>query len=391
MPPEREFPWICSQLGAREHYAIPRALNRAGRLRELHTDLWSFGPWQTCRFFGAPGRDLAGRFAPDLPRALVRSYPWQGLPLAIRTRLASRRSSLRPCYVNVNGSTARLPAIAPSAGPSVFFSYTGTFLETAERLKSDGGFQILGQVDPAGVEEEIVARERGRWAGWEPEGAVVPDAFQRHRRAEWKAANLIVGEFRLGEPSPDSTGSPQIQATRRSPGLCRPDDSPQASFPNPPVARRLAGSGVILRKGIQYLCEAARLLLDEPVDFRIVGPIGISAEAVASAPANVRFDGSISRSLVNEVYGNADVFVLPDLVRRFRHHPVGSHGSRVAGDRDPLLRRSRRAREERPNRPSRQTPPPLPRPSWTSPAIETGSNTSRRKPGSTRGNSDSTG
>ena len=32
--------WICCQLGAREHYAIPRALSRLGTLDWLITDAW---------------------------------------------------------------------------------------------------------------------------------------------------------------------------------------------------------------------------------------------------------------------------------------------------------------------------------------------------------------
>jgi len=32
--------WICCQLGAREHYAIPRALSRVDMLGSLVTDAW---------------------------------------------------------------------------------------------------------------------------------------------------------------------------------------------------------------------------------------------------------------------------------------------------------------------------------------------------------------
>ena len=32
--------WVCCQLGAREHYAIPRALLRLGMLEYLLTDAW---------------------------------------------------------------------------------------------------------------------------------------------------------------------------------------------------------------------------------------------------------------------------------------------------------------------------------------------------------------
>jgi hypothetical protein len=33
--------WLCSKLGAREHYAIPRALFRQGGLEQLLTDAWA--------------------------------------------------------------------------------------------------------------------------------------------------------------------------------------------------------------------------------------------------------------------------------------------------------------------------------------------------------------
>ena len=33
--------WICSQIGAREHYAVPRALHKSGRLSALYTDFWA--------------------------------------------------------------------------------------------------------------------------------------------------------------------------------------------------------------------------------------------------------------------------------------------------------------------------------------------------------------
>ena len=39
---------------------------------------------------------------------------------------------------------------------------------------------------------------------------------------------------------------------------------------------------VILRKGIQYLVEAARLLKNRPLRFIVAGPIGIAAEGIAS-------------------------------------------------------------------------------------------------------------
>ena len=88
----------------------------------------------------------------------------------------------------------------------------------------------------------------------------------------------------------------------------------QVSFfsPNRPLRVLFLGQ-VILRKGIQYLIEAAMLLRNEAIHFDIVGSIGISDEAVASAPSNITFHGLVSRDRTDEFYRSSDLFVLPTL------------------------------------------------------------------------------
>ena len=70
---------------------------------------------------------------------------------------------------------------------------------------------------------------------------------------------------------------------------------------------------VILRKGIQYLVEAAKLLKDTNLKFVIAGPVGISKEAVASAPPSMTFVGRVTRDRTDQLYEQADLFVLPTL------------------------------------------------------------------------------
>src|ERR1019366_1805330 len=70
---------------------------------------------------------------------------------------------------------------------------------------------------------------------------------------------------------------------------------------------------VNLRKGIHYLMQAARLLERENIHFDVVGPIGILPGAVALAPRNMTFHGSVSRDRAAEWYRQSDVFVLPTL------------------------------------------------------------------------------
>ena len=88
--------WLCSQLGAREHYAIPRALFRQGALDQLLTDAWA-----------PPGSSLAAlplgpgeRFHPDLTEARVRA--WNAGLLAFEMTARLKRLSGWPLIVARN-------------------------------------------------------------------------------------------------------------------------------------------------------------------------------------------------------------------------------------------------------------------------------------------------
>jgi hypothetical protein len=62
--------WICIQLGAREHYAIPRALALRGELQCLVTDAW-VRPGSP---LGLLHRHLRERFHPELAGTCVRAW-----------------------------------------------------------------------------------------------------------------------------------------------------------------------------------------------------------------------------------------------------------------------------------------------------------------------------
>ena len=77
--------WIVCQIGAREHYAVARALHRRGELAALVTDLWAPpGSWMP-RIPGA--QSLAGRYASELSGARVMAPNLRMLLFALRVRL----------------------------------------------------------------------------------------------------------------------------------------------------------------------------------------------------------------------------------------------------------------------------------------------------------------
>ena len=70
---------------------------------------------------------------------------------------------------------------------------------------------------------------------------------------------------------------------------------------------------VNLRKGVSRLLQAAQTLLDEPVEFWIVGPVQIAKAEAATDNARVKWSGPVTRKETAEKYRAADVFILPTL------------------------------------------------------------------------------
>jgi glycosyltransferase involved in cell wall biosynthesis len=70
---------------------------------------------------------------------------------------------------------------------------------------------------------------------------------------------------------------------------------------------------VCIRKGIQYLIEAAKLVASHPIEFLVGGSLEIAASAVKEAPRNIRFFGQVPRSQAGQFYRQGDVFLLPTI------------------------------------------------------------------------------
>jgi hypothetical protein len=70
--------WITSQIGAREHYAIPRVLHREGKLERLYTDFWASAPWRLIGKVTGKG-SMSSRCHADLLEAPVTGFNFHAL------------------------------------------------------------------------------------------------------------------------------------------------------------------------------------------------------------------------------------------------------------------------------------------------------------------------
>ena len=362
--------WICSQIGAREHYAVPRVLHRAGKLEVLYTDFWATAPWKLLGKLTGKS-SLATRYHAELSNAQVRGFNLHALKAA-RQRFTNpydgflqvgrqfgeqvvsdlqSRDEGRGTRAKRNASDSKALDGRRSTLDSglIFFGYDTGFLEPAEWVKAHGGKSIICQMDPSRFEVDLVKEEEKKWPGWARKSAEVPEAYFQRREAEWAIADLVMVNsewtkaalIRQGvsvdkivivplayeappvERRASSVESyagrvegrgPRDESYKKTEGLrLKAKGRDLGSFSQKQPLRVLFLGQVILRKGIQYLIEAARLLKDEAVHFDIVGSIGISDAAVAATPSNMTFHGAVSRDRTEEFYRAADLFVLPTL------------------------------------------------------------------------------
>ncbi len=316
--------WIVSQVGARQHYATPRAFHRRGELGAFYTDAWAG------RFRGllrrGPGRAraLADRFAPDLPPAKVvasnAATLWEQAtaPLRLRHRsvAAGHDEWCREGRRFATWVDRRLARRPPDPATDAFYGCKTVCLETLRSLGDRGVFTLVDQADPSRVEEDLVRHERARWPGWEAVPGDVPRSYYDRCAAEWAAADvvLVYSDFtrdalvQLGTPADKVIVVPLAYEGEPTP--------PRAVGGDDRLTVLWLGT-VSLRKGIPYLLEAARQLQHKPVDVVVAGAVQISDDAVRSAPPNVRFTGRVLRRDAPTVYRSADLFVLPTISDSF--------------------------------------------------------------------------
>ena len=324
--------WICSQIGAREHYAIPRVLHRRGKLDSLYTDLWASPLWREAgSMIGRPA--LALRYHRDLETARVKNFNLTTLvdkafgggvdtnPYDWFLRVGSDFGR------SVEASLQRRKKVDWSE--MIFFGYDTGFLEAASWVRSRGGKVVVCQMDPSRFEVDLVKAEEKLWPGWAKHSAEVPESYFKRREQEWAIADLVMVNSEWSRQALISQGvkddkiivvplayevaevesrGSKVEGFGNAANSLRP-----STFDTRHPLRVLFLGQVILRKGIQYLIEAARFLQNEPVHFDVVGPIGISEEAIRSVPDNMTFHGAISRDKAPEFFAKSDLFVLPTL------------------------------------------------------------------------------
>ena len=313
--------WIVAQEGSRQNYAIPVSFHRLNLLRTLYVDTWSrWGRWALARG-PRPLRALSTRFSADLPPSRVvsftRSVLFSRALFHVRTPgLSTEELSDEYCRFGERFASLvrdHLRREQLDASEDFFFGFNTNCLETLELLRERGITTVVDQVDPGKVEEDLCVEEEERWAGW----ARVPgrrcSGYWDRLRAEWDTANVVLVNSEWSADALVRQGVPMEKLIVVPLAIDMPPTRNSREQASASRLRVLWLGSLILRKGIQYLAEAARLLQGSGIEFTVAGSVGISEKAVRSFPGNMKLLGPVTRDQVGQLYRDSQVFVLPTL------------------------------------------------------------------------------
>jgi glycosyltransferase involved in cell wall biosynthesis len=195
----------------------------------------------------------------------------------------------------------------------LFFGYNTNCLETLELLKERKVTSVVDQVDPGKVEEDLVQEEVERWPAWARQISPVPQSYWDRLRAEWELADLVLVNSEWSARALAEQGVSCAKIVVVPLGIDLKVGRLSEPIKTEGTLKVLWLGSVILRKGIQYLVEAAKLLRNSKIEFLLAGPLGISAEIVRGFPSNIKVLGRVTRDHLARVYKQAHVFVLPTI------------------------------------------------------------------------------
>lgn len=331
--------WICCHLGAREHYAIPRALHRHRKLQTLATDAWAVPGGAWTQLPGATGRRLSERFASELAHADVRDFTrsllahevlWRARGLTGWALAMSRNGWFQQLAAQVVSDAAAEPGLA-----TVVFSHSYVALAPFREAKARGYKTVLGQIDPGEAHFQLVDRLSDRWPEYGAAPEAPPAAYFTAWREECELADSIVVNSEWSRDSLARAGIPSAKVTV-IPLSYEPEGAaadfarhvPSEFTADRPMLALFVGSAAVY-KGIPSLLEAIDQLSGMPIVLRLVGEMAATIPPRFRDHPAIQWIGPVPRSEVMSYCRDSDVLVFPSHSDGFGMAQVEAQGWRL--------------------------------------------------------------
>ena len=301
--------WYLSQIGRREHYALPAYLHSQGSLATLATDVWT--PWahSAPRIFRPP--KLAQRYSPALSGAKVVS---PALLCAIWNMRYARRPETR--WLRIGESFGKFAAKEFAryglGRDDHVLGYTGGNLEQLMMARQRGAAANHVQVDP-GHEWYLTRQlEQETHPEVEPKAPMPLSAYMERVEQEWESADRIIVHSEHTRQCLVRRGVSAAKCVVIPPAFTKAKAACQRRHPGARRFRVLFVGYHCLAKGFHIFVSAARLA-GKGFEFISVGSSGLRDRYVESVSDVVQMLGHLPQSEVYALMESADVLVFPTL------------------------------------------------------------------------------
>lgn len=320
---------IVSQIGRREHYAIPLALHRAGMLAHFFTDGYvGKGSWLhpfagTLPEFCRRGflADILTRTS-NLPADKVAAFNLLGFLYTwklLRCKTQEEASEIYLwCAKQFNRQILKNPKALLKG--EAFYALSGVGLELFQFAKSHGLKCMLNQIDASLYDERLITEESALWPDWEKEPATVQEdeLFDRESE-EWRLADLIIVNSRFTQHALTELGAPpdKIRIVPLAVDCQRFRPSPRRrTFDR--VHFLFVGT-VGLRKGIQYALQAMHIAHNSHIQLTIAGRADFKfhLQKITEYSEMIDYIGYVPGGEIVNTYQQADVYIFPTISEGF--------------------------------------------------------------------------
>jgi len=335
MTTDRTTRWVCCHLGAREHYAVPRALHHARRLQELVTDAWVSPGSMWASLPGDLPRRLSERFHADLADANVTDFTLRLVAQEAAWRIQGAAGwdllTARNRWFGRRAANA-LRAIPRANGRTVVFAHSYSAREVLAEAKAQGWTSVLGQIDPGAEHFRIVEQRAREWPEYGSEPPVPAAAYFESWRAECELATWIIVNSEWARDALERAGIAP-RKLRIIPLAYEPEPEEATTVREYPAAftdgrplRLLFVGHVAVAKGVPALLEAVDRLAGLPIELRMVGAVSTAVPRRFAEHPAIRWVGAVSRREVMRHYRESDVLVFPSYSDGFGMAQIEAQG-----------------------------------------------------------------
>lgn len=309
------FDWICCQIGAREHYAIPRVLHQSGRLKTLITDVWIdlYHPLNLLpeSYFSS----LRTRYHHQLKTASVKSFTNSQIAWELTQRFGKQEWELIIAR-NLWWQERVLKILERKTENNlILFAYSYACLKLFKYAKYRGWKTILGQIDPGIIESQSVAKIERKYPQLAVENVNPPDCYWSDWQQECSLADRIMVNSSWSVRALQKAGINETKIVSVPLAYQKHSHSFVRTYPDRFTKQRplkvLFLGQVIIRKGIAEILEAIALLDKLAIEFWFVGQVKVTLPLSIINHPQIKWLGAVSRSQTDRYYQQADVFLFP--------------------------------------------------------------------------------